>query len=281
MPGHGPKQYPCVLCNKRTRANKRRTVSKYTRKILNRCFLIESTDGKVICNKCRHKCSSFKYKSSEVPLPSSSIQSPDRKKRVSNVQSPPSVSLPIQSTAKSHAYCVLCRKPGPRLIVVPIEARFKVYLYHNLFIPSGSRCCPSHFTNNLLDLTSLEMDTCTKEHSFVNRATIIELLEQLRKEANMKRKTRLDFDDPESMTDDDYVTLTGLRKSDFDDILTYVSFADVRPSRSRTIKTCIAVLLTKLRTSLDNKLLAVLFNMSKPQVSLSCIQNFNKYYVSN
>lgn len=213
MPGHGPKQYPCVLCNKRTRANKRRTVSKYTRKILNRCFLIESTDGKVICNKCRHKCSSFKYKSSEVPLPSSLIQSPDRKKRASNVQSPPSVSLPIQSTAKSHAYCVLCRKPGPRLIVVPIEARFKVYLYHNLFIPSGSRCCPSHFTNNLLDLTSLEMDTCTKEHSFVNRATIIELLEQLRKEANMKRKTRLDFDDPESMTDDDYVTLTGLRKN--------------------------------------------------------------------
>lgn len=51
----------------------------------------------------------------------------------------------------------------------------------------------------------------------------------------MKRKTRLDFDDPESMTDDDYVTLTGLRKSDFDDILIYVSSADVRPSRSRSI----------------------------------------------
>lgn len=171
MPGHGPKQYPCVECNKRTKANDRRTGSKDTRKILNRCFLIESTDEKVICNKCRHKCSSFKYKSSEVPLPSSSIQSPDRKKRASNVQSPPSVSLPIQSTAKRHAYCVLCRKPGPMLIVVPSEARFKVYLCHNLFIPSGSRCCPSHFTNNLFDLTSLEMDTCTKDHSFVNRAT--------------------------------------------------------------------------------------------------------------
>lgn len=91
----------CVLCNnKRTKANERRTVSKDSRKILNRCFLLESTGGKVICNKCRHK----------------------------------------------------------------------------------------------------------------------ELLEQLREEANMKRKTRLDFDDPESMTDDDYVTLTGLRKSDFDDI---------------------------------------------------------------
>lgn len=72
-------------------------------------------------------------------------------------------------------------------------------------------------------------------YTFVNRATILELLEQLREEANMKRKTCLDFDDPESMTDDDCVTLTGLRKSDFDDILTYVSSADVRPSRSRSI----------------------------------------------
>lgn len=43
----------------------------------------------------------------------------------------------------------------------------------------------------------------------------------------MKRKTRLVFDDPESMTGDDYVTLTGLRKCYFDDILTYVSSADV------------------------------------------------------
>lgn len=118
----------------------------------------------------------IKYKLSEVPLPSPSIHSPDRKKRATNVQSPLSVSLPIQSTAKSHAYCVLCRKPGPRLIVVPTEARFKVYLCHNMFIPSGCRCCPSHFTTNFLDLTSLEMGMCTRDHSFINRATIIELL---------------------------------------------------------------------------------------------------------
>lgn len=171
-------------------------------------------------------------------------------------------------TVHSKKPCLLCplQKTWTKFIVVPTEARFKVYLCHNLFIPAGSRCCPSHFTNNLLDLTSLEMKNCTKDHSFVNRATIIELLKLLRDEANIKRKTLLDFNDPESMTNDGYVTLTGLKKCDFDDILTCVSSADVRPSRSRSIKTCIAVLLTKLRTSLDNKLLALLFNMSKPQI---------------
>lgn len=75
------------------------------------------------------------------------------------------------------------------------------------------------------------------------------------------------------MTDDDYVTLTGLRKCDFDDVLANVISADVRPSRSRSIKSWIAVLLTRMRTFLDNKLLALLFNMSKPQVSLNCKTN--------
>lgn len=83
-----------------------------------------------------------------------------------------------------------------------------------------------------------------------------------------------------SMTGDDYVTLTGLRKCYFDDILTYVSSADVWASRSRSIKSCISVLLTKLRTSLDNKPFAVMFNMSTPQVGLTCKQMFIKYYVS-
>lgn len=145
------------------------------------------------------------------------IQSPDRKKWATNVQRPPSLSLPIQSTGKGHAYCVLCRKPGPRLIVVPTEARFNVYLCHNLFTPAGFRCCPSHFCWPHI----FKDGNVQKNHPFVNRATIIELLKLLRDEANIKRKTLLDFNDPESMTNDGYVTLTGLRKCDFDDILTW------------------------------------------------------------
>lgn len=141
MLGNGPKQYPSVLCHKRTKVNERRAVSKDTRTILNRCFSIESTDGEVIFNKCRHKCSSIlEYMSLELPLPlfSSLIQSPDWKERATNVHSPPSVSLPIQSITKSHADCVFCRKLRPMLIVVPTEAGFKMYICHNLFIPAGS-----------------------------------------------------------------------------------------------------------------------------------------------
>ncbi|XP_062602094.1 uncharacterized protein LOC134263728 [Saccostrea cucullata] len=276
MPGQGPKQYPCVLCNKRTNAKERRTVNKRISRTLNRCFLIDRTGGKVICNKCRHKCSSMQKKSAtcstgvNIQVPSSAAvsmpSSPVSKRRATNIQSPPSVTLPINSTVKSHAYCVLCKKPGPKLIVVSAEARFKVFLSHNILIPSGARCCPSHFTKGTLTHESLEIIPGTKDHSFVNRSTIMELLQQLRDEANVKGRKRLDFDDPEALNDDDYQTLTGLSKVDFDDILTYARSTDIRPSKSRSIRTCIAILLTKLKTSLDNKMLAVMFNMSKPQI---------------
>lgn len=51
----------------------------------------------------------------------------------------------------------------------------------------------------------------------------------------MKRKICFDFDDLKLMIDDDYVILIGFRKSDFDDILIYVSFVDVRLLRLRSI----------------------------------------------
>lgn len=79
----------------------------------------------------------------------------------------------------------------------------------------------------------------------------------------MKRKICFDFDDLELMIDDDYVILIGFRKSDFDDILIYVSFVDVRLLRLRIIKICIVVFFIKLRIFLDNKLFVVLFNMFK------------------
>lgn len=79
----------------------------------------------------------------------------------------------------------------------------------------------------------------------------------------MKRKICFDFDDLKLMIDDDYVILIGFRKSDFDDILIYVSFVDVRLLRLRSIKICIVVFFIKLRIFLDNKLFVVLFNMFK------------------
>lgn len=142
MPGSGPKNYPCTLCKKRTKPDERRPVNKDTRKILRKCFMIDCADG-VLCRKCRHKCGNLKPTSSCtekscVPPCATPIQSPVGKSTVVSMKSPPSVTLPLQSTANTHAYCVLCRRPGPKLVVVPAQTRFTFFLEQNILISSGT-----------------------------------------------------------------------------------------------------------------------------------------------
>ena len=106
----------------------------------------------------------------------------------------------------------------------------------------------------------------TKDTSFVTRTTIMELLEQLREETIQRGSTKLDFDSPSSLSDRHYHILTGLNKSDFDDLLSNFKSADIKPSKSRTVRYCLVIFLTKMRTGMDNSMLGVLFNISKQQV---------------
>lgn len=68
------------------------------------------------------------------------------------IASPPSVSLPIHCTSKSHAYCFACKRPGPKLIVVPAQARFNVFIEKAIIVPAGSRCCPVHLDGKSLQV---------------------------------------------------------------------------------------------------------------------------------
>ncbi|XP_052706742.1 uncharacterized protein LOC128182176 [Crassostrea angulata] len=194
--------------------------------------MIDCADG-VLCRKCRHKCGNLKPTSSRtekscVPPCATPIQSPLGKSTVVSMKSPPSVTLPLQSTANTHAYCVLCRRPGPKLVVVPAQTRFTFFLEQNILISSGARCCPAHIVNDTINTESIENLVPPKDTSFVNRTTIMELVEQLREEALQRGSKRIDFDDPSSLSDRDYLTLTGLRKCDFDDLLLHVQSADIR-----------------------------------------------------
>lgn len=269
MPGSGPRQYPCILCNKRTKPCERRPVNKDLSKLLRKYFLIDNAEG-VICNKCRHKCYKIKDQTGArtVPVTPNLSHQTARQDRSNAVSSPPSVCLPIQTTAKSHAYCIICKKPGPKLIVISADVRFKVFMVYNILIPKGSRCCPCHVMNGTIeDVTKTQS---LFDQTTVNKTTIMELIQQLREEANVKGEKRLDFDSPQGLSDDEYKTLTGLAREEFDDLMTYI--ADINNSRSRSIRTCVAVFLTKMKSGIDNSLLGAMFNMTKEQVNENFLQ---------
>ncbi|XP_052695575.1 uncharacterized protein LOC128173959 [Crassostrea angulata] len=95
-------------------------------------------------------------------------------------------------------------------------------------VGKSARCCPVHIVNDTINTESIENLVPPKDTRFVNRTTIMELVEQLKEEALQRGSKRIDFDDPSSLSDRDYLTLTGLRKFDFDDLLLHVQSADIR-----------------------------------------------------
>lgn len=106
----------------------------------------------------------------------------------------------------------------------------------------------------------------TSSVSNVNRTTIVGVLKQTRDVAIQNQNKRLNFDDPHGMQNEDYYNLTGVTKDQFDELMTYLVETNLRSSKKRSTRTCVALLLTKLRCGLSNQLLGTLFGMKKWQV---------------
>jgi hypothetical protein len=189
--------------------------------------------------------------------------------------SPPSVSLHIPTTSKSHAYCFVCKKPGPKIIVVSDKLRLNVYVRKGIIVPAGARCCPAHIKDEQFSEEALGKITPFSEEVTLSRTSIRLLLETSRNLLLEKYKIRIDFDHPDALTDDDYITLTGVSKTEFEDLMLYIDEGDLRNTSSRSTRMCVAILLTKLRCGLSNKLLATLFGMKKHQVYLKYTKMLN------
>uniref|UniRef100_A0A8W8MR48 Uncharacterized protein n=1 Tax=Magallana gigas TaxID=29159 RepID=A0A8W8MR48_MAGGI len=101
----------------------------------------------------------------------------------------------------------------------------------------------------------------TNESTTLNKTFILSLIKDLREKAF--QQSRLDFDDESCMDDDEYRVLTGFSRREFHDIVSSVT--SINSTRNRSKRTCIAILLMKLRSALSNKMLAVLFHMTKFQ----------------
>ena len=121
----------------------------------------------------------------------------------------------------------------------------------------------------------LKMDVCrktpwkkikaSKGWNHLNRLFILELLQQAREEVLKNENTRLDFDDPKSLSDTDYLSLTGFTRDQLNDVMTIVK--NIRPTKTKSIRTCVAILLIKLRSEMDKEMLGTVFKMKKFQES--------------
>ena len=95
-------------------------------------------------------------------------------------------------------------------------------LEKGIVIAEGSRCCKKHLIGNMLDKAVLDDIEPNAADLKTNRSGIVKIIESVRNVAKTTNSKRLDFDHDKSMTDENYMVLTGLDRAQFDDLLTFV-----------------------------------------------------------
>lgn len=282
------KEYKCFLCCKFhvqiRRPIKQPSLRQYVSKLSGR----DPGSDDVICNNCRRiYYNSLKKTSSSSP----NLQISDNSdgdfnlhtaKTSNNKESSPRIiQLTIPSTHSSHKYCVICRKKSNKrvkLCSIPLTARTQAFINNEIFIKSSARCCSSNLKGQNLLQNSLTKLEAKYDNSYFNRTDLVDLLENVR--LTLQKSSILDFDNPKSLTDEEYYNLTGLSKEQFEDLS--CSATSIRQSSVRSVRTCVAILMTKLRTGLPNHILGTIFSMKKCQIQ-RCIHSARislKYFVS-
>ncbi|CAG2201288.1 unnamed protein product [Mytilus edulis] len=292
-----PRNYNCILCSKRPKTRDRRKLigpnNKSLRKCLQQKFFIEHDKinhaNSVICNKCRIRCSREIDTNVRCPIQTTISESinddteyvpPAKYARCHPCKSPPSIALPIPSAGGGHSQCVVCKRRGPKLVVVPTNARFNIFLDKLIILTVGARCCPGHLCNDIFLPDALDRISHSQSSSIFNRTDLMDLITQIRDMALRGSKRRIDFDTENALTSSDILNLTGLSKENFNDLCSIVQKGNLRDSRTRSVRTCIGIFLTKLKSGLSNKLLSTLFNLGKDSVRRA-IASARKYLSEN
>ena len=139
--------------------------------------------------------------------------------------------------------CCICREYiAGGAITVSAEDRYFVLLKKNVFIPEGARCCSDHTIGHRLKSEVIDQIAPLSIRMQKLNAGDIQLL--LSKwQMLYENQKRFDFDNSRAMSDDEYRALTGLSKSQFDDLISQILQSQIRNSCSRSMRTAIAILL--------------------------------------
>lgn len=183
MSSSAKKFYSCFNCPRRVQQKDRHSVPKKCRAVITKLSGRTPGDNDYLCNKCRCMCY-YHLKQKEHPKHAKTQDRGRPEVPPAPSFSPPSVT---PCTSRGHAMCCICKRPGPKLVVVPVDLRHRIFLSNEIIIPAGSRCCPNHLQQNINDLNPIA-DTTT-----FNKTSITQLIKFLRSEVLRIEKTRLDF----------------------------------------------------------------------------------------
>ena len=138
-----------------------------------------------------------------------------------------------------------------------------IFIKTGIFAQAKASCFSKHFKDNVLKSEIVDKLKPQNDCTYLLASEVQELLLVLRDAA--RKKGCLDFDDPNSLTDQDYQRLTDITKSQFDTVLRYL--CSLNHSGVRSVRTVLTILLVRLRTALPSSILSVLFAIRKRTIN--------------
>jgi len=192
--------------------------------------------------------------------------------------SPSTIPITLKSAGKAHGICCICNKKGGKYNVVKHSARVQFYVQTGILLSKKARACPTHFEKGFLKHQTIHTKVCVKTK--LNKTDLGHNLEDVRLAAARSSSSKLDFDIPGNLSDDDYTRLTGLNRAEFDDVCRHADPATIHESQVRSMRSCIAVLLVKLRLGLANSVLGTFFNLNKFQVKTHLLKTKHVYHIT-
>ncbi|CAF1525916.1 unnamed protein product [Didymodactylos carnosus] len=142
-------------------------------------------------------------------------------------------------------------------------------------IRKGSRCCGEHLEDGRLILDAINIVKPHKIESTIFKTGDVQLLINTSQMLYNKKK-RLDFDDCNAISNDEYYTLTSLNKAQFDNLIKEIAVSPIRNTSIRSIRTAVACLLCKLRLGLSNTVLGLLFELPDKRAVSRVIESARK-----
>ncbi|XP_061170430.1 uncharacterized protein LOC133179753 [Saccostrea echinata] len=230
-----PARYGCSVCKKQLKGKVKRTISQPLKTYLIQHGYKLGGESQ-ICTKCRINAKSI-------------VQSAPKDRSRCSIQ------LPFVSAGNSHNKCVFCNaRKG--IVVVPKEARTDAFIHFQLLIPVGCKCCRKHLIGKQLNRdVNVDFTKYKRQHSVLPSKELNDLLERVRfKALRSYDSSSLSFN--KLSNDEDYISLLGISKANFDDLVTNVT--SMRNTKIRTIRNAVGILLFKLKSGLSNGLLATL-----------------------
>jgi len=128
------------------------------------------------------------------------------------------ITLPFKRTSKTKSCCLICHAKC-KLCVVPLEARLRIFINRGIIIQGKQKLCKKHFKGKVIKEDEESRVPTVSNTTTLTSLEISALLDDFRCFA---KKRSLNFDIPGAMSDSDYVRLTGITASNFDDLFDYV-----------------------------------------------------------